>query len=438
MREEIIEMTQRKINRYHTIKNSLEGKITVAEAAETLGISERQVIRLRNGVKKEGALSLTHKNKGRASVNALSDEFRTEIVKLYTSEAYTGSNFQHFTELINEGESITISYPTVYRILTDAGIKSPKKRRKKKKHNRRKRMAAEGQMIQLDATSYEWFADGKTYALHGAIDDATGKLLGLYMTENECLFGYYAVMRQVIERNGVPLSAYADRHTIFVSPNKDKLTIEEQLAGKQVKDTQFGRAMKELGVRMISARSPQAKGRIERAWETLQSRLPIEMRNAGINNTEEANKFLLAYAEKFNRRFSVKPENTQSVYAPLKHGLDLDMVLCVKLQRTMDSSGVFSFQGQTWQMVDSPPGKATIDVIVTTSRGIFASCKNDIFDVVPYVKPAKITEPKPGNKTGYVPSENHPWRNGFYDTSPVFSNTEILSMLYELFLEKPA
>ena len=259
-KEVTLNMTQEQIKRYHVIMDSLEGKLTVAAAAEGLGISERQITRLRNGVKEEGAAFLMHKNKGRSPAHTLTEEDKKRIVEIYHGSKYKGSNFLHFSELLAEHESMNVSQATVYRVLTGAGIESPKKRRRFKAHRSRKRKAQEGLLMQIDATPFKWFGGNAMFALHGGIDDATGNIIGAYMTKNECLHGYYEVMRQTIEHNGIPVSVYADLHSIFRSPNAGKLTVEEQLEGKAVNDTQFGRAMKELGVTLIGARSPQAKG----------------------------------------------------------------------------------------------------------------------------------------------------------------------------------
>jgi len=184
-----------------------------------------------------------------------------------------------------------VSYSTVHRILTDAGIKSPKKHRKRKIHHRRKRKPQKGMLVQIDASPHEWIIGGSSFDLHGAIDDATGEILALYFTPNECMEGYFEIVRQIISKHGIPISLYSDCHTIFVSPNKGKLSVEDQLAGKTVNLTQFGRAMDELGINIINAGSPQAKGRIERLWGTLQSRLPVEFKIHGITTMEAANAF---------------------------------------------------------------------------------------------------------------------------------------------------
>jgi len=263
MKEVTLQMTQSQIIRYHTIMKSIEGKMTVAETAAVLGVSERQVTRLRNGVKKEGAAFLIHKNKGRPSPRALSSEEKKKIQELYQSDMYKGANFLHFSELLFEYEGMNYCYTSVHKALSEGNIESPKKRRRFKPHKSRSRKVQEGLLIQIDASPYEWFGGKTKYSLHGGIDDATGKITGAYMTKHECLLGYYEVIRQGIERDGIPISTYSDCHAIFRSQKADRITVEEQLDGRVANDTQFGRAMRELGITMIYARSPQAKGRIE-------------------------------------------------------------------------------------------------------------------------------------------------------------------------------
>jgi transposase len=441
MKELTLEMTQKQINRYHLVKESLEGKMTVPEVAKHLGISERQVTRLRKGVKEKGAAFLIHKSKGVASSKALSSVEKDKIQKLYRSRVYNGANFLHFSELIAEKEDINLSYSTVCKILKEAGIESPKKRRRYKPHRRRKRKEQEGLLIQMDATPYRWFGGNAMYALHGAIDDATGKIVGAYMTKNECLQGYFETMRQIIEQNGVPIAVYADRHAIFRSPKADKLTVQEQLEGKQVADTQFGRAMKELGINLIAARSPQAKGRIERLWETLQSRLVIEFRLHKITNIHEANLFLCNYIPKFNKQFALKAEQSELAYAPLAK--DLELILCVKEKRITDNGGVFSFHGKLFKITsNSIVNKAKIEVIASANMGIIAMYKGKKLDVLPYIKPKRISKSNPTfNTKQYSPPDEHYYKHG-KPAIPLFSSDlvdrEIHKMLQDIFLSKYA
>jgi len=432
-------MSQKQINRYHVIMDSLEGKLTVAAAAAAMGISERQVTRLRNGVKEEGAAFLIHKNTNRSPSHALTEEKKKEITELYRGEQYQGANFQHFGELLAEHEDIALSYSAIRNVLVEVGIESPKKRRRLKTHHRRKRKAQEGLLIQMDATPHEWFGGRAKFALHGGIDDATGNIAGLYMTKNECLQGYFETVRQIVEQNGVPIGIYADRHTIFRSPNVDKLTVEDQLAGKQAADTQFGRAMKELGINLIAARSPQAKGRIERLWETLQSRLVIEFRIHGIKTVHQANAFLQNYIPKFNAQFGVEPERAEKAYVPTS--LDLDLILCVKETRVVDNGGVFSFGGKSWKVISKEiPGKAKIEVIASATKGIIVLYKGSVFDILPYIKPKKVSQPKAERKTT-IPPIDHCWKRDIPST-PLYSSDlvdlEIHKMLNSIFLEKYA
>jgi len=442
MKEVTLQMTQEQINRYHTIMKSLEGKMTVAEVATAIGLSERQVTRLRKGVKEEGAAFLIHKGKYKPSKKATPSETKNRIVELYRSEIYRGANFLHFNELLSEHESINLSYKTVHDTLKAAGIESPKKRRRFKPHRSRKRKAQEGLLLQMDATPFKWFGGNAKYALHGSIDDAKGEITGAYMTKNECLHGYFETMRQTIERNGIPISAYTDRHAIFRSQKADRLTVEDQLAGKLANDTQFGRAMKELGVNMIFARSAQAKGRIERLWETLQSRLVIEFRIRNIKTLHEANAFLTEYIPKFNEQFAVVPKKTESAYSPLPPELDLNHVLCVKETRIADNGGVFSFNGKLFKITNYDiRGKSKVAVIASATKGILAQINDKTYSVLPFIKPKKVEKTPRAERWKVASTEEHCWKSDNRNIplySSELSDPEIYKMLNDIFLSKYA
>jgi transposase len=440
-------MSQKQLNRYSVISKLIDGNITTLEAAESLGLSERQIKRLKKGVIEEGPAFLIHKNTGRKPAHAISDDLAEKIIKLRNSDKYKDANFLHFQELLEKYERITISYKALYSILTKAGFKSPKKRRKTKSHNRRKRKSQEGLLIQMDATPFAWFGNDENYSLHGAIDDATGKIVGLYLTKNECLQGYFEVTRQILLNHGIPASIYADRHSIFRSPKADKLSIEEQLAGKIVNDTQFQRAMRELGVTIIPARSAQAKGRVERLWDTLQSRLPIEFRIAGITNISDANEFLARYITIFNEKFAVEPANPQPAYTQIKEDICIDNILCFKQTRTIDNGGVFSFRGKHFQPVSNGsiaaiPSKSQVDVLISPIFGVRVQFKNVVYDVVPFIKPKKTAKPNSSKeKTTYRPPDHHYYKYGKHlwpKLSFAQSDSDILSMLEEIFLKKYA
>ena len=439
-------MSQEQLKRYTVITKTLEGSMTVKEAAEVLDLSARQVIRLKKGVKENGAVALIHKNQGRKPAHAFSDELKQKIIALKTSDKYKDANFKHFQELLERFEGIKISYAPLYEILTDAGIKSPKKRRRFKPHRRRKRKPQAGLLIQMDATPYNWFGDGKKYSLHGAIDDATGNIVGLYMTKNECLHGYFETTRQIILNHGIPVSIYSDRHAIFLSTKAGKLTIEEQLEGKVCNDTQFGRAMKELGVTIISAGSAQAKGRVERLWETLQSRLPVEFKIAGINTINQANEFLICYIPEFNKLFSVEPVEAESAFRPLPEGVDLDSILCVKQKRKVDNGGVFSFYGKHFKVLPqenqpSIPTHTTVNVFISSITGVRVEYNGRLYETVPYIKPKRSNDDssKEQKATTYRPPDSHYFKYGHNLFKPVSfeeSDREILEILQEIFLGK--
>ena len=438
-------MSQKQLNRFVVISKVIDGHLTNAEAAVSLGISERQVIRLKKGIIAEGAAFLIHKNTNRKPAHTLESNLVNKIVALKQSGIYQGANFVHFQELLERQEGIKISYSALRSTLTQANIQSPKKRRRFKPHRRRKRKAQAGLLIQVDGTPFEWFGGTEKLCLHGAIDDATGRIVGLYMTKNECLHGYWETTRQMLLRHGIPVSVYADRHAIFLSQNAGKLSVEDQLAGKVVNDTQFGRAMSELGVTLIPARSAQAKGRVERLWETLQSRLPVEFAIAGISTVEQANAFLPTYIAPFNDHFEVEPVNAESAFRPLPESVDIDTVLCVKMKRVIDSGSAFSFYNRHFILNPSnrallPLPKTAITVLVSPRFGIKAQYHDTIFEVLPHIKPAKATKPtQAAEKQPWTPPDSHYFKYGHSLVKKVSfedSDRDILRMLEDIFLRK--
>jgi hypothetical protein len=367
-----------------------------------------------------------------------------KVVELKQTK-YKEANFNHFVELLEEHEGIKVSYASVHRTLTQAGIKSPKKHRKHKSHHRRKRKPQKGMLVQIDASPHEWIIGGKSCTLHGAVDDATGEILALFFAPNECLEGYFEIIRQIVSNHGVPMSLYCDRHSIFVSPKDGKLSIDEQLEGKYVKLTQFGRAMEELGINIIKAFSPQAKGRIEKLWNTLQSRLPVEFDIRGIDTIEAANDFLAKFTTFYNEKFGVEPENPLPAFRPLDPGIELDYVLCVKEKRTVIEDGAFSYKGKYYQLVTDGKReimpKAKIMVLKSSRIGVKALYDGVVYDTLvleerPKKKALKCSKQQSLKRSPVKPAADHPWRN-VTKKKPIFvyeeSDREILEMLNQLF-----
>lgn len=379
-------LKQKDLKRATLIEACINGQCTIKQVAIALGLSERRVKQIKKEVKENGVKSIQHGNRGRKPKNTIPDETKKKILELRSSYEYEISNFKHFQELLKERENIDISYSALYNILHKAGIKSPKKHRRTKLHHRRKRKESEGMMLQADGTPFDWFGNGEKYSLHGFIDDATGKITGLYMCKNECLLGYLEVLRQTLDNYGIPISLYPDKYSVFFPPKKinDHITLEEQLNGREKGITQFGRIVEELGIEMFAASSPQAKGRIERLWETLQSRLVTEFRINSITTIESANEFLKDYIKKYNAQFSIPATNISNVYLKVPKRYDLDELLCVRFERIIDNAGVFSINNSKFQLIDkSLPPKTRIQIYLSQKIGMRVKCNNKTYDVEP-------------------------------------------------------
>jgi len=427
-------MTKKELVRVHVIKSLIEDKMTSREAAEVLSLSERQIKRLKAGVKKDGEVFVIHKNRGRKPKHTIPGETREEIVFLARNK-YKGVNYTHLAELLREREGITISQSSVSRILKAKGIKSRKKHRPPKPHRTRERKPQEGLLLQMDASPYEWIP-GIVCSLHGAIDDARGNITGLYFCENECLNGYYEVKRQTILEYGLAVSIYVDRHTIFKAPSNSKLTIYDELEGKTLAYTQFSRAMQELSVGIIYAYSPQAKGRIERLWETLQDRLTLELRLAGIKSIKEANAFLPGFIKRFNAHFQVVPRVPQSAYRPLGEDINIDYILCRKVTRKSSHGSTFSFGGQIYclsknNQVVAIPNKAAITVLTSPRFGIKAEYKGSVYQVRKTVRPVRVIPKKDRVKRIIKVKDDHPWKNGVEDFTYEESDRELVAAIYD-------
>ena len=390
--------SQKRQIRVGIITKFIDGDISRSQAAELAGISERQVTRIAKEVKDLGAGATLHKNTGHRPANSINAEVEEAILEIHSRPEYYRVNFLHFHDSLRERHGILIPYPSLVSILKRHQKESPKKQKRRRVHKRRQRKERPGELIQIDASPFDWLSNGKPCSLHGAIDDATGEIVGLYLCQNECRLGYFEVMRQCVLSRGVPLSLYSDRHSIFRSPRADRLTVEELLHGQEEKFTQFGRAMDELGVNIIFARSAQAKGRVERMWETLQSRLPVEFALEGVTNIENANEYLTGKAiPYFNHKWGVEAEG-EPIYVPLREDIDIDTILCVKENRKTDSAGVFSLRKKAFQIVDSGfpiiPKDHSVEVLIGLRIGIMVSYKGQIFQTIRYLKPPRDGIPK--------------------------------------------
>ena len=338
------------------------GQSTVAEAAASLGLSDRQVRRVLAAYRREGAAALAHGNRGRRPVHATRLEVAQQVVAL-AQTTYRGCNQQHLRDLLAEREGIVLSRTTVHRLLEAAGALPPPARRPPQHRRRRARRQQAGQLVQIDGSPHAWLEDrGPPLTLLAALDDATGRMEAALFRLQEDAQGYFLLLWQLVERCGRPLALYHDRHSIFRAPTTPAERQDPQhgldaladaLAGRQPR-TQFGRAVEELGMASIAARSPQAKGRVERLFGTLQDRLVVELRLAGVSTLEAANAFLATYLPRFNAQFAVPPASSQSAYRPLEPTQELAAICCFKYARAVAADHTVTFGPQRLQVLPGP------------------------------------------------------------------------------------
>jgi len=369
----------------NVIKCCVEGKMTVKQGADRLGFSERYVKKLKARYKEFGVSSMLHGNCGRQPKHTLNTTLRQKILDIRKLPEYDTVNVSHFKDLLEELHDIKISYSALYRLLQNNNIKSPRKHRKTKLHHRRDRRPTVGELLQADATPEYFFGKDKEQAtLHGFMDDATGNITGLYMCKNECMHGYFEVTRQTFKNFGVPENIYADGSSIFFTTSKHKLTLEEELSGMEEPNTQYGIIMDFVGCHLIKAGSSQAKGRIERSWNTLHDRLITEFKIHNITTIEEANKFLVDYVKKFNKRFAVKPKSEKNSFIPLLKSVNVDTLLTVKYTRQVDNAACFSYKSIIFQIqnIQILPN-VKIELLISKRIGMKVRYKDKLYSIIP-------------------------------------------------------
>jgi transposase InsO family protein len=352
MRELELRVSQKEIHRMHVVRLTIEGRETVGRGAKLLGISPRQMKRLRRQMKERGVKGLLHGNRGKVAWNKTVSE-KIEQVLVLARGRYQGLNDTHLTEKLKEKDKIALSRPTVRTILRQAGIAAVRKRGVKRHYKRRERKAQEGALVLWDGSPHRWFGEHQEPCnLTAVIDDATGALLHGVFTLEEDAQSYLICLRQILLDKGIPLALYMDRHGIF-RRNDDHWSLQEQLAGEQT-PTQVGQALRDLGIQPIFALSPQAKGRVERLFNTLQDRLVQELRLAGINTPEQATVFLNgAFKADFNTRFAKPARESQTAWRPLPKGVDVDRICSFSYQATVGNDNAVRLAGI---ILDIPPG----------------------------------------------------------------------------------
>jgi hypothetical protein len=300
-------MTQNELTIYSLITKVQEKRISQMKASELLNISDRHFRRLLKAYKKEGPSALISKKRGKSSNNRLSDELYHKIISLLKKH-YEGFGPTFANEKLLENHNISISTETLRQWMIKASLWNKRKRKKIHLHQSRLRRSNIGELIQVDGSPHDWFEGrNKKCCLIGFIDDATSKIMHLEFVDSESTNSYFKTITSYLLKHGKPLSFYTDRLNVF-RINNDKSGY------KKPGLTQVGRALKELGIELICANSPQAKGRIERLFLTLQDRLVKELTLKNISSIKEANEYLLEYIEKHNKKFAVEPKENENVH----------------------------------------------------------------------------------------------------------------------------
>ena len=328
------------------------------QASTLMGVSIRHTRRILAAYRKEGAAALAHGHRGRRAPNAISEATKTTVLHLARTR-YSGTNHTHMSELLSEREGIDITRSTLRRLLVNAGENSPRRRRPPKHRVRRQRMPREGMLIQIDGSYHRWLGkDGPQFTLLLAIDDATGIVVNALFCELENTHSYFSLLDGLIRRCGIPIALYSDRHAVF------KYTPPSEAAGAP---TQFSRAMDELGVQLIFAQSPQAKGRVERAAGTFQDRLVTELRLAGATTIDDANRVLEGFLPRFNGRFKVPARESEVAYRAVTEEMCLERILCFKYRRRVARDNTVRYRWRTLQLLpgtDRPTyAGAAVDVL---------------------------------------------------------------------------
>ena len=420
-------------------------------AALILGCSKRHINRMLAGYLKEGRAFFVHGNKGRKPATTIPEDTRNAVIDLYRTKYYD-ANFQHFSELLEIHEQIRVSPSSVAKILEGEYILSPKATKAKKKrikkmlrdkkknarsqkeadaiqtnlvavedaHSRRPRCAYFGEMQQMDATPYEW-VPGQTWHLHLAVDDATGRITGAWFDTQETLNGYYHVFHQILTAYGIPYKFFTDRRTVFTYKKKNSPSLDEDTY------TQFAYACRQLGVQLESSSVPQAKGRVERLNQTLQSRLPVELRLAGITTIDAANEFLDSYIKEFNEKFSLPIHGIKSVFETQPSDEKINLILAVLDERTVDCGHSIQFHHNYYRMLDADGKqvhyrKGTKVMTIQAFNGSLFCCVNDkdiyVLEQIPdheeKSKELDADYQKPKEKKQYIPPMNHPWRKSAF------------------------
>ena len=401
-----ISMTQEELFRKTIVERAIDKRITQKEGAEVLKISERHFRRILKRYRQQGDLGLVSGHRGKPGNRKLTEEKRERIVKFINDSLHKDFGPTFMMEKLEEYKGIKISKETMRQIMIAEDIHEAKVR-KKKIHPLRERKKQVGDIVQIDGSYHAWLEDrGPKACLLLFVDDATSAILAAEFTKTERFFAYAKLCKSYFRSKGLPKSFYSDRFGVFKVNTGEKDNV-----------TQFQRAMNSLGIEMIFASSPQAKGRVERANKTFQDRLIKEMRLRNICSYQAANAYLPTFIKEYNRKFAVLPHSMGDNHAPLDTSLDLDFLFSVHNQRTITKDLLIHFDGITYQIITKRPPQNLIkrEVLITKDEKgeVSAYLNGDPLDLVliqTKPKVARVVSTKSYDHHSYTPPVNHPWR----------------------------
>lgn len=406
-------MSNRELTRLEVMQRLKDKRLTQKEAGRMLGISTRQVKRLWQAYRKKGAKGLVSQWRGSPSNNRLDAGITQQALDLI-KEKYEGFGPTLAHEKLNEVHGIQISRESVRKLMIVEGMWKSKRAKQPPAHQMRERRACLGELVQIDGSDHAWFEDrGPKCTLLVYIDDATGQLLELWFVPDETFFAYCEASRHYFECYGKPVAFYSDKHGIFRVNQPRPLGLSSGL-------TQFERAMQELDIQIICANSPQAKGRIERANQTLQDRLVKELRLRGISDMQAGNAYLPEFREDFNHRFAVQPRSQHNAHRPLLSTENLDLILSHQETRTLSKNLTVQSNKVIYQIQSDRPDYALRNAQVTVCENakgeITILYKNLLLAYTIYHKStrqAEVVDTKTLDrqiKAPKPPASNHPWR----------------------------
>ncbi len=408
--DELLTMSQREITRLEVMQRLKDKRLIQKEAARMLGISLRQVKRLYRAYKAQGAAGLVSQRRGKPSQHRLEPAVVQQAIDLI-HEHYRdfGPTLAH--EKLTEVHGLKLSDESVRRLMIEEGLWKPKRAKQPPTHQMRERRACFGELVQIDGSDHAWFEDrGPKCTLLVFIDDATGQLGELWFVPDETFFAYGEASRHYFERYGKPVAFYSDKHGIFRVNQLRPLGSTSGL-------TQFGRAMQELDIQIICANSPQAKGRIERANQTLQDRLVKELRLRGISDIESANAYLPEFREDFNRRFAVQPRSSHDAHRPLLKSENLDLILSHQQTGSLSKNLTVQYHHVIYQIQSHRPDYALRHAQVTVCENaqgeVTILYNNKPLAYTIFHKPtrqAQVVDTKTLNRQIKSPAPDHPWR----------------------------